>query len=70
MQRTNENDEILLNNALKYRKKLQAAVGQINRTKKFAQRNLESSDAEIHGENVELFFQSTRFDLNPFQSLG
>jgi len=47
-QRLNENDEILLNNTLKYRKKLQTAITQINRTKKSTQRNFDSPDSEIH----------------------
>ncbi|CAF1932276.1 unnamed protein product [Rotaria magnacalcarata] len=47
-QRITENDEILLNNAAKYRKKVQAAISQINRTKKFAQRTFDSPASEIH----------------------
>ncbi|CAF1367166.1 unnamed protein product [Adineta steineri] len=47
-QRLNEKDEILLNNTVKYRKKLQAAIIQINRTKKTVQRNLDSPDHEVH----------------------
>ncbi|CAF0869294.1 unnamed protein product [Adineta ricciae] len=47
-QRLNETDEILLNNSVKYRRKLYAAYTQINRTKKFTQRNLDSPDWEIH----------------------
>jgi hypothetical protein len=47
-QRPNENDEILLNNTVKYRKKLQAAMTQINRTKKSRQRSFDSPDSEVH----------------------
>ena len=52
-QRLNETDEILLNNSVKYRKKLYAAYTQINRTKKFTQRNLDSPDWEIHGSYIK-----------------
>ncbi len=34
---------------MKYRKKIQAAITQINRTKKSVQRNFDSPDSEIHG---------------------
>ncbi|CAF0985734.1 unnamed protein product [Adineta steineri] len=47
-QRLNEPNEILLNNTLKYRKKLQTAITQINRTKKSSQQNLDSPDSSIH----------------------
>jgi hypothetical protein len=47
--RTNENDEILIDNTTKYRKKLQAGITQINRTKKFVQKNFDNSDCDIHG---------------------
>ncbi|CAF4209413.1 unnamed protein product, partial [Adineta steineri] len=47
-QRLNEPNEILLNNALKYRKKLQAGTTQINRTKKSSQQSLDSADSAIH----------------------
>ncbi|CAF2476693.1 unnamed protein product [Rotaria sp. Silwood2] len=47
-QRLTENDEILLNNTVKYRRKLQAAISQISRTKKFAQRNFDSPASEVH----------------------
>jgi hypothetical protein len=46
--RLSENNEILLNNTVKYRKKLQTAITQINRTKKSVQRNLDNPDSEIH----------------------
>ncbi len=39
-----------MNNTGKYRKKLQTAITQINRTKKSVQRNLENPDSEIHGK--------------------
>lgn len=45
-----ETNELLLNNAAKYRKKLQTAIHQINRTKKCVQKNLDNPDSEIHGE--------------------
>jgi hypothetical protein len=45
-----------MNNTIKYRKKLQAAIAQINRTKKSVQRNFESPDSEIHGTSSHLFF--------------
>jgi hypothetical protein len=48
--RFGENNEILLNNTVKYRKKLQTAITQINRTKKSVQRNLDHPDSEIHGK--------------------
>ena len=51
-QRLSDNDEILLNNTVKYRKKLQTAITQINRTKKSKQRYFESSDSEIHGNRI------------------
>jgi hypothetical protein len=38
-----------MNNTVKYRKKLQAAINQINRTKRSVQRNFDSPDSEIHG---------------------
>ncbi|CAF3671828.1 unnamed protein product [Rotaria sp. Silwood1] len=47
-QRISENNEIFLNNTIKYRKKLQAAIYQINRTKKCTQRNIDNPDSDIH----------------------
>ncbi|CAF3819704.1 unnamed protein product, partial [Rotaria sp. Silwood1] len=47
-QRISENNEIFLNNTIKYRKKLQAAIYQINRTKKCTQRNIDNPDSNIH----------------------
>ncbi|CAF0783880.1 unnamed protein product [Rotaria sp. Silwood1] len=47
-QRLTENDEILLNNTAKYRRKLHAAISQINRTKKSVQRNFDSPASEVH----------------------
>ncbi|CAF3900377.1 unnamed protein product [Rotaria sp. Silwood2] len=47
-QRISENNEIFLNNTVKYRKKLQAAIHQINRTKKCTQRNIDNPDSDIH----------------------
>ncbi len=44
------NNELLLNNTVKYRKKLQTAINQINRTKKSVQRNFDQSDSEVHGK--------------------
>ena len=53
-QRLPDNDGVLITNGLKYRKKLQSAITQIHRTKKFVQKNLDSSESEIHG-NDDLF---------------
>lgn len=47
-QKSIETEGNSINNVGKYRKKLQSAIAQINRTKKTTQRNLESSDSEIH----------------------
>ncbi|UJR33523.1 hypothetical protein I4U23_020968 [Adineta vaga] len=47
-QRLNGNDEILINNTIKYRKKIHAAITQISRTKKSTQRHFDSVDSEIH----------------------
>ncbi|CAF0792989.1 unnamed protein product [Didymodactylos carnosus] len=52
--RLNENDEQMLNNTVKYRKKLISAMGQISRTKKTVQRNLDGPDSEIHGKLLEI----------------
>ncbi|CAF1586825.1 unnamed protein product [Adineta ricciae] len=49
-QRLDGNNELLLNNTVKYRKKLQSAIVQINRTKKTAQQNLDNPDSSIHGK--------------------
>ena len=38
-----------MNNATKYRRKLQAAISQINQTKKSVQRHFDSSASEVHG---------------------
>ncbi|CAF0927271.1 unnamed protein product [Rotaria sordida] len=46
--RISENNEIFLNNTIKYRKKLQSAIHQINRTKKSTQRNIDNTDSDIH----------------------
>lgn len=47
-EKLNETEGNSVSNVGKYRKKLQAAITQIHRTKKTTQRNLESSDSEIH----------------------
>ena len=49
-QKLDGNNELLLNNTVKYRKKLQSAIIQINRTKKTAQQNLDNPDSSIHGK--------------------
>jgi hypothetical protein len=43
-----------MHNSIKYRKKLQAAMAQINRTKKSVQRNFDSPDSEIHGISLRI----------------
>ena len=50
-EKLNETEGNSVSNVGKYRKKLQAAITQIHRTKKTTQRNLESSDSEIHGKS-------------------
>ncbi|UJR13715.1 hypothetical protein I4U23_000726 [Adineta vaga] len=47
-QRLNDDNVLFLNNTVKYRKKLQSTINQINRTKKTTQQNLDSPDSSIH----------------------
>lgn len=52
-----------MNNTVIYRKKLQAANNQINRTKKSVQRHFDSPDSEIHGKIFHESFFSIQFCL-------
>lgn len=68
-QRLPDNDGVLISNGLKYRKKLQTAITQIHRTKKFVQKNLDSSESEIHVARL-INDIGQLSDCKPLQEIG